>query len=154
MEQRKRSSRHEDGSIARKLDKLASDIKKLPPARRDKLKEVVERRAYTTQEVANILGVSYSGLRRYLLSGEIKFFRTGLRGIRISADEVERFSNLVTMKTAAEMLGVAQLTLKKLVASGRLKAYRIGRPYRISKTDIDEFMKGESHPTKDEHGKE
>lgn len=143
MESRKCPPHPKDGGVKKKLDKLAEDIKKLPQDRKDLLKKSIERKAYSTREAADMLGIAYTTLRRLMMSGEIKYIKITSRCIRISADEIERFRNFVTMKKAAKMMGIADLTVRKLVDAGRLKAFRIGRPWRISIADIEKFMKGD-----------
>ena len=141
MEQRKRPSSTKNGGIKKKLDKLADDIKKLPPDRQDKLKNLIGKRAYSSKDAAAILGISYSTIRRLMHAGVIKFFRIGPR-IRVSSDEVERFQNTVNLKEAADILGVHALTIRRLIKSGKLPAFRIGRPYRIAIADIEKIMEG------------
>jgi excisionase family DNA binding protein len=143
MESRKRSSNNENSGIKQKLDKLADDIKKLPPERQDRLKDLMVKRAYSTENAAKQLGISLSTLRRFIKSGAIKYFRLGKR-MRISADEIEKFGNVVNLKEAADILGVHPLTVNRLIKSGRLKAYRIGRPYRIAISDLEQFMQSEN----------
>jgi excisionase family DNA binding protein len=142
MESRKRAPHHEDGSIKKKLDKLAEDIKKLPHERKDKLKEVISQQAYSPKDAAMMLGISLSTIRRLMTCGEIKFFRIGNKRIRIASDEIERFKNSVTLGDAAKMLGVHGLTIRRLIKSGKLRATRIGRPYRIAIADLKYIMEG------------
>jgi len=42
----------------------------------------------------------------------------------------------------AKMLKVAYLTVYRWIQSGKLSAYKAGKQYRISKTDLTLFMKG------------
>lgn len=142
MESRKRASHHEDGGINKKLDKLANDIKKLPQERKDRLKDVINQRAFSPQDASVMLGISLSTVRRLMKAGEFKFFRIGTKRIRISAEEIERFGNSVTLREAATMLGVHELTIRRLIKSGRLPATRIGRPYRIAIADLNSIMEG------------
>lgn len=148
MEPRKRSSHHENGSIKKKLDKLANDVKKLPAARQDKLKDLIGKRAYSTQNAAALLGISISTIRRLMHNGEIKFFRVGVR-IRIASDEIERFGNMVNLKDAADILGVHSLTIRRLIKRGKLPAIRIGRPYRIAISDIEKIMESGTYKEAD-----
>ena len=143
MEQRERTSNPKSSRIEEKLDKLADDIKKLPDKRKNKLKELLDKRAHSSQEAAVLLGISFSTLRRLMKSGEIKFFRVG-RGIRISAEEIERLGNSVTLQEAADILGVHSFTIRRLIKSGKLRAHRIGRPYRIARSDLELLMKSET----------
>jgi excisionase family DNA binding protein len=148
MESRKRTPHNENGGIKQKLDKLADDIKKLPEERRDKLKDLIEKRAYSTQDAAKQLGISVSTLRRFIRSGVIAYFRIGKR-IRFSADEIARFGNVVNLKEAANILGVHPLTVRLLIVNGKLPAHKIGRPYRIAISDLELFMKSEKPTEKD-----
>lgn len=143
MESRKRPSNNEDGGIKKKLDKLAEDVKKLPPERQDRLKDLIGKRAYSTENAAKQLGISVSTLRRFLKAGVIAYFRVGNR-IRFSSDEIERFGNVVNLREAADILGVHTLTVTRLIKSGKLPAHRIGRPYRISITDLEKFMESDT----------
>jgi len=142
MESRKRTPHNENGGINAKLDKLAEDIKKLPTERQDKLKGLIGMKAYSTQNAAIMLGLSVSTLRRLIRNGEIKFFRLGTR-IRIDANEIERFGNMVNLKQAADILGVHGLTIRRMIKSGSLKAIKIGRPYRIEISEIERIMQVE-----------
>ena len=142
MESRKRSSNNENSGIKQKLDKLADDIKKLPPERQDRLKDLMGKRAYSTENAAKQLGISVSTLRRFIKVGVIEYFRVGNR-IRFSSDEIERFGNVVNLKEAADILGVHALTIRRLIKSGKLRAHQIGRPYRIAISDLELFMQSE-----------
>jgi len=142
VESRKRAPNIKDSSIEKKLDKLASDVKKLPPERQNKLKDLIGKRAYDTEDAAEQLGISVSTLRRFMSTGAISFFRVGNR-IRFSSEEIERFGNNVSLKDAADILGVNSVTIRRLIKSGKLPATRIGRPYRIAVTDIEAIMLSE-----------
>lgn len=139
MAQRKRTPNNENGSVEKKLDKLADDIKKLPKTRQDQLKDLLGKRAYSPQDAVSMLGISMSTLRRLMHSGVIKFFRIGRR-LRIAYDEIERFRNTVNLEEAAKILGVHPQTIRRMIVSGKLPAFRIGRPYRIAVADIEKIM--------------
>ena len=124
MESRKRSPHNKDGSIKKKLDKLADDIKKLPTERQDKLKDLMTKRAYSTRDAAAQLGISVSTLRRFLKAGVISHFRVGPR-IRFSADEIKRFGNVVNLKEAADILGVHTLTISALLQAVNFRRIRL-----------------------------
>ena len=147
MAPRKRTPHNENSSVKKKLDKLADDVKNLPPERQDKLKIILSKKAYSTENAVSFLGISMSTLRRLMHSGFIKFFRVGSR-IRIASDEIERFRNTVTLKEAADILGVHTLTIRRLIKRGKLKAFRIGRPYRIAIADIEQIMQSNEHITR------
>lgn len=46
-----------------------------------------------------------------------------------------------SIKEISELLNVAYLTVYRWVKAGRIKCYKIEKQYRISKTDLDNFMK-------------
>lgn len=141
MEQRKRPP-HDEGRIAKKLDKLADDIKKLSPERKEVLQEAITQRAYSPKDAAVLLGISLMTVRRLMASGKLKFFRIGTKRIRISADEIEPYTNTVNLCDAAKILGVHDLTIRRLIKSGRLRAIRLGHFYRIANADIEHIMEG------------
>jgi excisionase family DNA binding protein len=78
-----------------RLDKLAEDIKKLPPERIERLEKVVNsmanRQAVSLKEAAEILGVSIQTLRRAIRSGDLKAFQIVKAGNwKVPIDEIER----------------------------------------------------------------
>lgn len=48
---------------------------------------------------------------------------------------------LMTVSHVAEILSVSDRTVRNWVQSGVLKAYRFGREYKITQTDLNEFIK-------------
>lgn len=48
---------------------------------------------------------------------------------------------LMTVSHVAEILSVSDRTVRNWVQSGALKAYRFGREYKITQTDLNEFIK-------------
>lgn len=46
-----------------------------------------------------------------------------------------------TIEETAKMLKVVYLTVYRWIQDGKLKAYKAGKQYRISKTDLDKFIK-------------
>lgn len=53
---------------------------------------MTERRAYTINETAGLLGVSAMTIRRYIRAGILRGFRTGEGGDwRIASTEIDRF---------------------------------------------------------------
>ncbi len=96
MESRKHpQSNAKDRGVEERLDKLAEDIKKLPPDRVEKLEKLVKsmnKRAVGLKEASEILGVSIITLRRAIKSGTIKAFQLNTAGSwLVPIDEVERF---------------------------------------------------------------
>lgn len=89
------SSSDEDRSIKERLDKLAEDIKKLPPERVAKLEKIIhsmEKRAVSIKEAAAILGVSIVTIRRSIKGGSLKAFQLNESGKwRVPIDEIDRF---------------------------------------------------------------
>ena len=45
-----------------------------------------------------------------------------------------------TTEEIAKLLNVAVLTVRRWILSGKLSAYKIGRSYRISETQLKEFL--------------
>ncbi len=91
------SSDNEARSIDERLDKLAEDIKKLPPDRIEALERLVgqmSKKAVSISEAAVLLGVSIDTIRRAIKSGSVKAFQITARGnYRIPIEEIERFMN-------------------------------------------------------------
>lgn len=48
---------------------------------------------------------------------------------------------LLTVSDVSEMLGVSDRTVRNWVQGGNLTAYRFGREYKITQTDLNEFIK-------------
>ena len=46
-----------------------------------------------------------------------------------------------TIEETAKMLKVVYLTVYRWIQSGKLRALKAGKQYRITKTDLDQFMK-------------
>jgi excisionase family DNA binding protein len=47
---------------------------------------------------------------------------------------------LLNVKEVSEYLGITKITLYSWIKEGKLKAFKFGRSWRISKTDLDEFI--------------
>lgn len=47
-----------------------------------------------------------------------------------------------TRKEVAKNLNISQRSVDRLILTGQLKAYKIGRSVRISKEQLDDFLKG------------
>jgi excisionase family DNA binding protein len=96
MESRIDSSRDdEDRSIDERLDKLAEDIRKLPPERLKQLEKFLrslDKKALSLREAARMMGVSIDTVRRAVKSGKLKAFQLNEGGVyRISTEELDRF---------------------------------------------------------------
>lgn len=96
MESRKRKKRpDEDRSIEERLDKLAEDIKKLPPERIDQLEKVIknmEKKVLSLKEAAEMLDVSVDTIRRAIKNGNLRAFQINKAGNwKITIEELERF---------------------------------------------------------------
>lgn len=106
MESRINPSRDdENGSIEKRLDKLAEDIKKLPPNRVDTLERLIhaltkreeetpktQKKTFSIKETAEIIGVSRDTIRRAIQSGALKAVQFKKHGNWfITIEEVERF---------------------------------------------------------------
>lgn len=81
--------------LEERLDKLASDIKRLPPrrvAQLEKLLQTFDKKVVSIKEAAEILDVSIDTIRRSIKSGSLKAFQLNKRGAyRIPIEEIERF---------------------------------------------------------------
>ncbi len=91
------SSDDENSSIKERLDKLAKDLKELPPDRIEELEKIVHsmgKRVVTIKEAAQMLDVHVDTIRRAIKSGSLKAFQLNKAGSwRISMEELERFIN-------------------------------------------------------------
>ena len=96
MESRERQERpDEDRSINERLDKLAEDIRKLPPERIDQLEMVMksmQKKVLSLKEAAEMLDVSVDTIRRAVKSGSLRAFQINKAGNwKIPIEEIERF---------------------------------------------------------------
>ena len=96
MESRKRKERpDEDSSIKERLDKLAEDIKKLPPERIKQLEKVMrsmEKKVLSLKEAAEMLGTSVDTIRSAIKSGRLRAFQVNKAGNwKITIEEMESF---------------------------------------------------------------
>lgn len=96
MESRIDPSRNdEDRSIKERLDKLAEDIKKLPPDRIEKVEKLLksmDKKAVSLKEAAGILGVSIDTVRRAIKAGTLRAFQLNRKGNwMVPLEEVEGF---------------------------------------------------------------
>jgi excisionase family DNA binding protein len=76
------------------LDRLAESIQALPKDRREQLRSIMERRALTINETAEVLGTHPETIRRMVREGSLRAVRlgTGSRSpYRISNEEIDRF---------------------------------------------------------------
>ena len=91
------SSDDENSSIKERLDRLAEDIKNLPPNRIEELETIVHsmgKRVVTIKEAAQMLDLHVDTIRRAIKSGALKAFQLNRSGSwRISMEELERFIN-------------------------------------------------------------
>ena len=82
-------------SVKERLDRLANDIKKLPPDRIEELEKIIHtmgRKVVTIKEAAELLGLHVDTIRRALNSGSLKGFQLNGKGSwRIPMEEIERF---------------------------------------------------------------
>lgn len=95
MESRECSQDSDETSrLKEKLDKLAEDIKKLPPDRANKLESIIrslEKKAVTLREASEILSASIATVRRAVKSGKLKSFQLNAGGnVYIPLEEIER----------------------------------------------------------------
>ena len=49
--------------------------------------------------------------------------------------------NLLTTEEVAEKLKVSKYTVYEMIKRGKIQALRIGRVYRITENDLDEYLK-------------
>lgn len=52
-----------------------------------------------------------------------------------------RKENYYSIEEVAKMLKVAYLTVYRWIQADKLKAYKAGKQYRISKDELDKFIK-------------
>lgn len=85
----------ENSRIKKKLDKLAEDIKRLPPERIDQLEKLVHsmgKKVVSLKKAAEILDVSVDTVRRAIKSGKLQAFQINEAGNwKIKIEELERF---------------------------------------------------------------
>lgn len=148
MEPRKRPPHAKDGSLDKRLDKLADDIKKLPDRRKKLLEDLMKDRLYDSKEACEILGVSLPSLRRSIQLGRIKTVHVG-RLLRIPSAEINRLvkgQELLNVKEAADILNVGVAMIRTLIKSGQMEAFRLADagPFKIPRKEVEKFMKGES----------
>lgn len=142
MASRKRPPHSKSGSVDKKLDKLASDIKQLPERRKKILDDLMKKRLYDSKEACEILGISLPSLRRTIKLGRIKTVKVG-RFLRIPAEEIERIiqgeETLLNVKESASLLNVSPATIRSLIKSGKIDATRFADagPFKIRKSEIE-----------------
>lgn len=96
MESRKHiQDNDKDRGVKQQLDKLAAEIKKLPPDRIERLEKLVrsmaDRQTVPLKEAAEILGVSIQTLRRAIQSGDLRAFQIVKAGNwLVQMEEIER----------------------------------------------------------------
>lgn len=85
----------EDSRLKERLDKLAEDIKKLPPTRVKQLEKLIHsmtKKVVSIKEAAEMLDVSIDTIRRAIKSGSLKAFQLNKKGNwKITIEELERF---------------------------------------------------------------
>lgn len=96
MESQKHPQRDdEDRSIKDRLDRLARDIRELPPERVDQLEKLVKsmgKKVVSIKEAAEILDASVDTIRRAIKAGNIKAIQLNKAGNwKITIEELERF---------------------------------------------------------------
>ncbi len=52
-----------------------------------------------------------------------------------------------SLREAAEILGVNPITIRRLIHKKALKAGKVGRDYRVSKADLNEYYKSQGGGT-------
>jgi len=128
MESRLTPQDNTKGRIAKKLDKLAEDIKKLPKHRLKSLKEHMEKDSYSLTEFAKKLGVHYQTIQRAVLSGKLKSFKIGGKTIRIPRKELDKYvdgKRAYSVAEVAKKFGVIPVTIRRHIAKGQIKAFRL-----------------------------
>jgi len=96
MEPREHPERaEEDRSIKRRLDKLAEDIRKLPPDRIEQLEKLITsmgKKVVSIKEAAEILDCSVDTIRRAIKAGALKAVQLNKAGNwKITTEELDRF---------------------------------------------------------------
>lgn len=59
-----------------------------------------------------------------------------------------KYEQYFTITEVAEMLKFKRITVRKWITRGKLKAKMAGNHYRITKTDLDEFLEHKQEPKK------
>jgi excisionase family DNA binding protein len=139
-----------EGSMSKKLDELAENIKKLPDSRKKILEELMrEKRLFAPLEACDILGIALPTLRRQITLGRIKTTYVG-RLLRIPSDEIARIMEgeqaYLDSDEVAKLLSVTKGTVCKMIKRGLIKAVRFTDtgPFRIPKSEIDRISSGVS----------
>jgi excisionase family DNA binding protein len=52
---------------------------------------------------------------------------------------------IFTVKQVAESLQVPQITVTKWIREGKIKAFKVGKEWRITETNFNEYMKNNSN---------
>ena len=53
---------------------------------------------------------------------------------------MEKTQQAFSLKEAARLLGCHRETLRRLIKRGRLRARKVGRDYRVSRIDLEEYF--------------
>ncbi|MDP9821654.1 helix-turn-helix domain-containing protein [Nocardioides massiliensis] len=51
-------------------------------------------------------------------------------------------SKFLTVAEVAQVMRVSKMTVYRLVHSGELPAVRVGRSFRVTEKDVDDYLKG------------
>lgn len=62
-------------------------------------------------------------------------------------DNKKRENEILTIEEVAAYLRFSQTTVYKLIEEEGLPAFRLGRPYRVKKTDLDEWLESRKEKT-------
>lgn len=63
-------------------------------------------------------------------------------------------NDIMTMKEVADYLKLNEKTAYRLTSEGKLPAFKVGGSWRFRKSEIDQWIKGQSNTKRDEKGTE
>ena len=117
-------------------------------------KETPERRTYTVDDIAQILGIGRTSAYILVKEGHFKIVRIG-NAIRISKRSFDKYMEVTmdkkekkslpeprtyTVEQIAAMLNIGRTTAYQLVKQEEFRIVRIGNAIRVSKKSFDEWL--------------
>lgn len=103
-----------------------------------------------TREAAKLTGFPQFKIERLCRAGRLSVIKPGGRNYLIERDSLEKYlseindvsENTLTCAEVAGILGVDIKTVWIWCRKKKLKAVRLGNNFRISRKDLDDFIKG------------
>ena len=117
-------------------------------------KETPERRTYTVDDIAQILGIGRTSAYILVKEGHFKIVRIG-NAIRISKRSFDKYMEVTmdkkekkslpeprtyTVEQIAAMLNIGRTTAYQLVKQKEFRIVRIGNVIRVSRKSFDEWL--------------